>query len=466
MQFRFGGFLRRHRQRFVFAAGILAVLWLALFIYHVRKSLPSGMSFAGDLHRGNVEFLFDITYEPMIDSADRFVVIDMFLFNDEHTGDRQYRPLTDELTDRLIARKAAASAVDVTFITDPINNFYGAYTLPQIERLRDAGINVVMTRLTRLRDSNPLYSAGWRLVPRWFGTAGPGLVPHPLSSRGQRVTARSYLKLLNFKANHRKLIVTEHGCLVSSANPHDASSFHSNIAFALAGPICQDILEGERNLAAFSGGVIGPHRVTDVGQAVQEPTIMRYVTEGRIRTALLQEIGRAEAGDRIDIAVFYLSERSIIEALIDATSRGATLRVVLDPNKDAFGREKGGIPNRPVASELRDRSNGRIAVRWYDTHGEQFHTKLAVFTRGDSVTVVGGSANFTRRNVGDYNLEANVRLWTHRQSPLARALAGYFERIWSNRDGHYTVEFASYRDDAWFKRVLYRFQEFTGMCTY
>jgi HKD family nuclease len=214
--------------------------------------------------------------------------------------------------------------------------------------------------------------------------------------------------------------------LVSSANPHDASSFHSNIAFALAGPICQDILEGERNLAAFSGGVIGPHRVTDVGQAVQEPTIMRYVTEGRIRTALLQEIGRAEAGDRIDIAVFYLSERSIIEALIDATSRGATLRVVLDPNKDAFGREKGGIPNRPVAS-----SNGRIAVRWYDTHGEQFHTKLAVFTRGDSVTVVGGSANLTRRNVGDYNLEANVRLWTHRQSPLARALAGYFERIWS-----------------------------------
>ncbi len=50
--------------------------------------------------------------------------------------------------------------------------------------------------------------------------------------------------------------------------------------------------------------------------------------------------------------MFYLSERQIIKALIAAQQRGVQVRVLLDPNKDAFGREKNGIPNRQVAAEL------------------------------------------------------------------------------------------------------------------
>ena len=52
--------------------------------------------------------------------------------------------------------------------------------------------------------------------------------------------------------------------------------------------------------------------------------------------------------------MFYLSERQIVKALITAKERGVNVRVLLDPNKDAFGREKNGIPNRQVASELND----------------------------------------------------------------------------------------------------------------
>jgi phosphatidylserine/phosphatidylglycerophosphate/cardiolipin synthase-like enzyme len=474
---------QRRRRAIVTIISVLAALWVALFLYHVFKPLPPGVSFAGEIFHGDVEFLSDVTYRrdgeevveqtifqrvlSMIDSADRFVVIDMFLFNDEHAGDRRYRPLTAQLTDRLIARKSQVPDVDITFISDPINNFYGAYSLAHFDRLRDAGSEVVLTRLTRLRDSNPLYSAGWRLFVRWFGTGGPGWVPHPLSSRGQRVTARSYLKLLNFKANHRKLLVTEDGCLLTSANPHDASSFHSNIAFVATGPICQEVLDTERNVAAFSRARVAAHSVgnPDTG-ARASPTRMQYLTEGRISAALQEEIGLTGPTDRIDVAVFYLSERSIIQSLIDAAGRGVDVRLVLDPNKDAFGREKDGIPNRQVAWELRQRSRERIGVRWYDTHGEQFHTKLALFTRGDSVTVIGGSANFTRRNIGDYNLEANLRVWTPRDSPFARQLTNYFERLWTNRDGHFTVDFDAYRDEAWLKRMLYRVQEFTGLCTY
>ncbi len=87
---------------------------------------------------------------------------------------------------------------------------------------------------------------------------------------------------------------------------------------------------------------------------------------------------RAQRGDNIDIAMFYLADRAVIESLLAASRRGVAVRVILDPNKDAFGHAKTGIPNQPVASELVAASDGAIHVRWYRTHGEQFHTKLAM----------------------------------------------------------------------------------------
>jgi cardiolipin synthase len=463
------------------------VAWLALFIFHLTKPLPGGISVAGPARTASgMEFLFDLTYQlqgqtaseqrifdrvlSMIDAAEEFVVIDMFLFDGEHGGERDYRPLSAELTDHLLARKASNPGLKATFITDEINNFYGAYTSTEIAKLQAAGIQVVTTNLSRLRDSNPVYSAGWRMFAGWFGTGGPGWLPHPLSSTGRKVTARAFLRLLNFKANHRKLIVTDRECLVASANPHDASSLHSNIAFAGAGPTCADVLKAERAVMAFSGGSVEgwpvfqlevPPQMAEAGEGT-----VQLVTEGKILEAFLRDVGAAGPGDRVDLAMFYLSQRQVVRALLEADARGASVRLVLDPNKDAFGREKGGIPNRQVAGELVSRSNGRITVRWYDTHGEQFHTKLVMVTRGDSVTVMGGSANLTRRNIDDYNLEADLRFALVRGAPLAAATDDYFQRIFANQDGAFTLPFEAYRADSWVKRVLYRLEEFTGLCSF
>jgi phosphatidylserine/phosphatidylglycerophosphate/cardiolipin synthase-like enzyme len=352
--------------------------------------------------------------------------------------------------------------------------------------------------MTRLRDSNPVYSGAWRILAGWMGTGGPGWLPHPLSSTGRKVTARSYLKLLNFKANHRKLLVTDRGCLVTSANPHDASTYHSNIAFAGTGEICRDLLASERAVASFSGGPVDSWPTLPTPSTSGEPAPapdeargtetaggatsatadsgpapfgsqearVQLVTEGKILRVLLQDLRAAGDGDRIDLAMFYLSNRGVLQALLEAVERGATLRVVLDPNKDAFGREKGGIPNRQTAGELLRKSRGRATVRWFDTHGEQFHTKLVVVTRGDSVTVMGGSANLTRRNIGDYNLETDLRFELRRGSPLAAAVEGYFQRVWENRGGSFTAPFERYRDDSLLKRILYRVQEATGLSSF
>jgi phosphatidylserine/phosphatidylglycerophosphate/cardiolipin synthase-like enzyme len=180
-------------------------------------------------------------------------------------------------------------------------------------------------------------------------------------------------------------------------------------------------------------------------------------------------IRTTESGESIVIAIFYLSDRDIVDELVDAADRGVTIRLILDPNKDAFGRTKDGVPNRPVAAELRRRSAGKIEVRWYRTHGEQFHTKLALVRREDSVFALLGSANFTRRNIAGYNLETNVALETGLATPLAQELIDYFETLWQNDPvalREFTTDFQTYEDQSFTRYWRYRLMEATGLSTF
>lgn len=127
---------------------------------------------------------------------------------------------------------------------------------PWFQALRQAGISVTETNLQPLRDSNPGWSAFWRLCCQWFGNNPEGgWLPNAIGS--QPVTIRSYLALPNFKANHRKVLVTDDGeklrALVTSANPHDGSSRHSNTAISFTGPAVIDVLKSEQAVLNMSG---------------------------------------------------------------------------------------------------------------------------------------------------------------------------------------------------------------------
>jgi phosphatidylserine/phosphatidylglycerophosphate/cardiolipin synthase-like enzyme len=158
-----------------------------------------------------------------------------------------------------------------------------------------------------------------------------------------------------------------------------------------------------------------------------------------------------------------------MKALLNSAARGAKVRLILDPNKDAFGREKDGVPNRPVATELVKKSAEKIQVRWYRTHGEQFHTKLALITHGDRLIVSLGSANLTRRNIGNYNLEANVAAELSAKSPQGIELISYFDRLWNN-DGppgtNFTAAFGAWKDDDTGRYWRYRLMEASGLSTF
>jgi phosphatidylserine/phosphatidylglycerophosphate/cardiolipin synthase-like enzyme len=200
-----------------------------------------------------------------------------------------------------------------------------------------------------------------------------------------------------------------------------------------------------------------------------DPVQLQFLTEQAIRDHLLGAIDTTRNGDAVSIAMFYLSDRKIMEALLRSAARGVKVRLILDPNVDAFGRQKDGVPNRPVAAELVKESAEKIEVRWYRTHGEQFHTKLALVTHGDRLIASLGSANLTRRNIGNYNLEANVALELRADSALAVEMVGYFDRLWNN-DGpsgtSFTAPFGAWPEESTGRYWRYRLMEATGLSTF
>lgn len=468
---------------------MLATLLLSLSTLHGCRSLPAGLSTATPPRAlEDVELLVDYTGErrsdgerqiqqqifdgifQLIDQAQHLIVLDMFLFNDfQGEAPELHRALSAELTQHLLARKAAVPGLRIIVITDPFNILYGGMPAPHLDALRDAGAEVVMTDLTALPDSNPSWSVVWRLCCQWFGNSDSGgWLPNPVGPG--KVTLRTYLSLLNFKANHRKTLIADYGdswaAVVASANPHDGSSAHGNVALRFAGPAALDLLQTELAVVRFSAPDIN---LADMPAATTSTTApaahLRILTEGRIGAALLAAVEQAQPGDQIYIDVFYFSHRPLLKALLAAADRGVGLRVLLDPNKDAFGRQKNGVPNRQLATALH---RGGVPVRWCNTNGEQCHAKLMLVLRqaGDAELLMG-SANFTRRNLNDLNLETNVQLQAPLAHPVIQSAVAMFERRWFNTDDViYSLEYDAYADESRLRYWLYRFMEATGWSSF
>ncbi|MFD1708605.1 phospholipase D-like domain-containing protein [Siminovitchia sediminis] len=165
--------------------------------------------------------------------------------------------------------------------------------------------------------------------------------------------------------------------------------------------------------------------------------------------------------------MFYLADREVIDALLNAASRGVQVNIILDPNKNAFGSKKTGLPNQPVALELHEKTGGRINIRWYQTGQEQYHTKLLYIRTKDKALITGGSTNFTSRNLDNYNLETNVYIEAPIESPAARDVDSYFQRIWSNKDGQYTIDGAELLNPLTFgQQVIYMVQQIFNFTTF
>lgn len=468
---------------------IFLIIYVGVITYHRFKPLPEGVSYAGEVHQINdeeIEFLFDLTYDQeekevydhsifdeinnTIQEADDFLILDLFLFNGYTDGKRDYPKISEDLANTVVEVMKAKPNLKVVLISDEVNTTYGSHEADQINKIKEMGAEVIFTDLDRLRDPNLFYSGLWRMGITWFGQEGKGWLPNPMAPSAPKVTARSYLELLNVKANHRKTVTTEDAGIIMSANPHDASGFHSNIAFKVKGEILNDLIETEKAVAAYSGGNVTSFpntKVTDESPEAASKVKAQIVTESKIQDSVVTAIDDAKKGELIYIGMFYLADRDIVDALVDATEREVDVRLVLDPNQNAFGQQKIGLPNLPVTAELEKQGSENLTIRWYDTNKEQFHTKLLYIKGNKESTIIGGSGNYTSRNLDDYNMETNIHFKAPNDTKVVQDVDRYFERIWSNEDGTYTADYEKYQNSlSPYKYVMYILQKLFQVTTY
>src|SRR6185295_13496067 len=186
---------RRKWPRIILLAALM--LWIGTAVWETQKPLPPGTHTQAEWHvssPADVSFIADITAADaygravmsqsifdqvlaIVRGAQRFLVVDYFLFNahaGKAGGPAPTRALSSELRDALIAQKKLKPDLRILFITDPINDVYGGDPSKDLQKLREAGIDVVTTDLDALRDSNYLYSSLWRLAISWWTGDGSG----------------------------------------------------------------------------------------------------------------------------------------------------------------------------------------------------------------------------------------------------------------------------------------------------
>jgi hypothetical protein len=431
------------RSRFTRGAqiGLLVLLlaWLSLVFWNSAKPLPPGTHIVSQVSRlseADVDFVHESSRRPdgparemsAIDHAEQLIVVDR-------------SPVTQELAQHLLARKRARPNLRIVLVTDPGNEAFGGTPPQTLSSLEESGIIVARVRLERLRDSNPLYSGLWRLMFGWWSD--------PFDETPRQVTLPAWSRMQNFKADQRQLVVADDGSGGWTAVIGPAGT---SAGLILRGSLARAMIAGELQIAAWS---------TDDDRLPAGPPMdgrgvgsidARFLTEGAIETALLDAIAAAGSGDEISIAVQNLSDRRLVGAALGAAARGARLQVLLARNR---------MPNQAVAGELLRDGAGHIEVRWCPTETGASLPKLLVVQHRNDLWMNFGSANFTRRNLGDLNLESSVELRMPARAAPARAVTEYFSKIWSNAAAD--ADFADQRPAAYWR---YRFAEATGLSSF
>jgi hypothetical protein len=417
--------------------------WLALMFWNSAKPLPAGthiVSQTARLSESDVDFLQGLPQRQemlarelsAIDHAEQLIVLDR-------------SPVARELAQHLLARKHARPNLKIVLVTDPANQAFGGTPAQYLAALEQYGIVVARVRLERLRDSNPLYSGWWRLLLGWWS--------EPFDEAPGQVTLASWSRMRNSKADQRQLVVADDGSggWTAIVGPADAPA-RVPAALMLRGSLARAMIGSELQIAAWSTDDDRLPPAPPMGLRGVGSIDARFLTEGAIETALLDAIAASGRDDQICIAVENLSDRRVIAASLGAAARGAHLQVLLERNR---------VPNQTAAGELIRGGAGHIEVRWYPMGQGAMSLKLLVVRHRNDLWVNVGSANFTRRNLGDLNLESGIELRMPARAAPARAVSEYFAKIWSGADKE--TEAAEESGAVYWQ---YRFAEATGLSSF
>jgi phosphatidylserine/phosphatidylglycerophosphate/cardiolipin synthase-like enzyme len=260
---------------------------------------------------------------------------------------------------------------------------------------------------------------------------GPKLKPHhePVIRRlqlaGAAVRPFAIHKLPGWrpiKADHNKVLVVDgRHALVGGWNFHDGSQRNHDLMLSLRGPAATYLGEIFARHWVLAGGgrpgrlLVYPHE----GPSLVRVTVTNPEQQG-IRHHLMAAL--AEAQDEILVSMYVLGDPEVEAALVAARQRGVDVRIILDPNIQAFSLPINGVPNIAVQMTLGDAG---LPIRLYPVKpGSQMHLKLSIIDRR---LVIAGSANWTTLGL-DGNNETALFI---EDTALAAELRGVFERDWA-----------------------------------
>ena len=226
-----------------------------------------------------------------------------------------------------------------------------------------------------------------------------------LEQGGIRVVA---FPLERLTIDHVKLLIVDGTeAIVGGINWGTHSPLNHDFDVLLLGPVVDNLERVFRQDLALAGeAAVLPPPTADR----QVQVLVTHPGEG-IRAAALAAIGAAQHS--IDIEMFVLSDRLVLDALGSASRRGVRVRAILDPTQP-----------QNVAAMAELQTSG-ASMRLYVQGGDELlHAKLGIF---DRQTVLFGSCNWSRSGF-TRNHELNLLV---RDATLARVFLSRLEQDWA-----------------------------------
>lgn len=434
---------------------------------------------------GNIKYdknLWDATYK-VVDNAKDYLIIEMFLLNDIYNKDQENFPkFAEEYVNKIIKKKNENPNLKVYILLDENNNLYGAFEHPFITKMKKSGIQVIEVGIMKLKDTFPWYSPIWRTLIESHGNPqNKGWISNFYGPMWPKLSLRNVLRALNVKADHRKVFLNENEVVVSSANIHDPSYFHENVALYTKGEIAKDVLDNSQKVAKFSNSKIeidsvknNEEKIEAVEEKAQEIETLnnendveykiQYLSESKIGKYLDMDLDNTENGDEILMGMYFLADKNVVKKLIDASNRGVKVKIILDRSRDAFGMSTNGLPNKPVSKKLLKNTKNKIEIKWYFTNNEQYHTKIVMIKKKNGEAIIHtGSANMIKKNIRGYIMDSNFRVVTNENSKLVKDIYSYFDRLWENKDGIFTLEYNDEPTTKIMADFMYEILDFTQL---
>jgi cardiolipin synthase len=208
--------------------------------------------------------------------------------------------------------------------------------------------------------------------------------------------------------DHVKLLIVDGArAIVGGINWGTHSSKNHDFDVLVVGPVVDNLERVFKQDLALAGepAAIPPPSADRLVQV-----LTTHPGEG-IRAAALAAIAAAHRS--IDIEMFVLSDRLVLDALVSAAGRGVRLRVLLDPGQPQNAAAMGPL-----------RAAGAV-VRFYVQAGDELlHAKVGIF---DAASVLFGSCNWSRSGF-TRNHELDLLVF---DSTLARTFLSRLEQDWA-----------------------------------